>query len=136
MGEEGATPRGGRVLTAVRPSAVRRATGGEQKSPFDADEHRGARLRRELLPAIRQVHLLTDHVRQILPAVTAPALVLMSRDDRSVKFESAEIVMDEIGSQDKTLITLTESGHNPLIDREREYVYAETARFFLRVSDS
>jgi carboxylesterase len=84
------------------------------------------------LRSIHQVHLLTDHVRRQLPAVTAPALVFMSRHDASVRLESGEIVLNEIGSTDKTLVTLTESGHNPLIDREREFVYEETAHFFRR----
>jgi carboxylesterase len=81
------------------------------------------------LPAIRQVHLLTERVRRLLPAVTAPALVVMSRGDRSLRFEGAEMVMEGIGSQEKRLVTLTESGHNVLIDRERERVWEETAGF-------
>ena len=82
------------------------------------------------LPAIRQVHLLTERVRRLLPAVTAPVLVVMSRGDRSLRFEGAEVVLEEIGSQEKRLVTLTESGHNVLIDRDRELVWEETARFF------
>jgi carboxylesterase len=86
------------------------------------------------LSAIHQVHLLTDHVRQLLPAVTAPALIFMGHRDESIKPESGRVVFDKIGSPDKELITLAESGHNPLIGQERELVYQRTAEFFARLS--
>jgi carboxylesterase len=86
------------------------------------------------LSAIHQVHLLTDHVRRSLPAVTAPALIFMGRHDQSLKPESGRVVLDEIGSSDKELITLAESGHNPLIDRERDLVFRKTAGFYERLS--
>jgi carboxylesterase len=88
------------------------------------------------LRAIHQVRLLTEHVRSRLPAVKAPALVFMSREDPSLKFKGAQVVLDEIGSSDKTLITLTESGHNPLIDREHESVFEQTAAFFQRLTSA
>jgi carboxylesterase len=86
------------------------------------------------LPGIHQVRLLTDRVRRLLPKVTAPALIFMGLKDESLKLEGAQIVLDEIASSDKELITLAESGHNLVIDRERELVFQKTADFFARLS--
>jgi carboxylesterase len=88
------------------------------------------------LRGIHQVRLLTDRVRRLLPTVTAPALVFMGSQDKSLKLEGAQIVLDEIASSDKELITLAESGHNLVIDRERELVYRKTAEFFERLSSA
>ena len=86
--------------------------------------------------AVHQVHLFNKRVRRLLPAVTAPALVVMSRGDKSLKFDSAATVMERIGSRDKELITLERSGHNILVDGERERVWEAVAAFIGRLTGS
>ncbi len=84
--------------------------------------------------AAHQVNLLNRRVRRILPSVTVPVLVVMSRGDAQLKYESGPYVVDHIGSQDKTLLTLENSGHNIMVDAERERVWARTADFMARLA--
>ncbi len=79
--------------------------------------------------AIHQVNLLCRRVRGLLPAITAPTLVVMSRLDEALRFESGPFVMERISSADKEMVTLYHSGHNVLVDRERKMVWEKTAGF-------
>jgi esterase/lipase len=49
--------------------------------------------------------------------------------DQALAPDSAQIAHDRTGSSDKTLIWLENSGHNVLIDGEREWVQEETYRW-------
>jgi carboxylesterase len=90
----------------------------------------------EELPArgAHQVNLLRRRVMRLLPSITAPTLVVMSRGDASLKFESGPYVIEHIASEDKDLVTLHNSGHNVLVDAERESVFERTAAFIARLS--
>jgi len=79
--------------------------------------------------AAHQVNLLNRRVRRLLPTITAPTLVVMSKRDGSLKFESGPYVIQQIASTDKELVTLHNSGHNLLADGEREFVWRRTAEF-------
>ena len=84
--------------------------------------------------AVNQVRLLNQNALRLLPAVTAPTLVVMSKGDQTLKFESATLVLDRINSTRKELLTLERSGHNVLVDVERERVWQATADFIARES--
>ena len=59
-----------------------------------------------------------------LPRVCAPALILHGRRDRTVDVANAPLILDHIGSSDKSLIWFEGSGHTITVDREREQVNA------------
>ena len=84
--------------------------------------------------AAHQVTLLNKRARRRLPELTVPTLVLMSTGDGQLRFESGPYVIEQIGSMDKELITLHKSGHNILVDAERELVWERTAEFVARIS--
>jgi carboxylesterase len=84
--------------------------------------------------AAHQVTLLSKRVRRLLPSITVPVLVVMSRNDAQLHYESGPYVVDHIGSQDKTLLTLEHSGHNIMVDADREMVWARTADFMARIA--
>lgn len=85
----------------------------------------------EIIPgrAAHQVNLLNRRVRKLLPSIHAPTLAVMSRGDKSLKFESGPHVIKHIASDDKALVTLHNSGHNIMVDAERENVYQMVAEF-------
>jgi carboxylesterase len=58
----------------------------------------------------------------------------MSTGDGQLRFESGPYVIEQIGSTDKELVTLHNSGHNVLVDAERELVWERTAEFVARIS--
>ncbi len=86
--------------------------------------------------AVHQVNLLCRRVRGLLPTITVPTLVVMSRRDETLRFESGPYVMERISSADKEMVTLYHSGHNVLVDREREMVWERTAGFISKLTSS
>jgi esterase/lipase len=90
----------------------------------------------EVIPgrAAHQLALLSKRARRLLPTIAIPVLVVMSTRDGQLKYESGPYVIDHIGSADKELLTLNNSGHNILVDAERELVWERTAEFIARIS--
>lgn len=88
----------------------------------------------EIIPgrAAHQVHLFNRRVRRLLPSITVPVLAVMSTGDAALKYESGPYLIEHIGSTDKKLIPLHESGHNILADGERDLVMQKVAEFFAR----
>ncbi|MBU0703389.1 MAG: alpha/beta fold hydrolase [Chloroflexi bacterium] len=76
----------------------------------------------ELLKLIRQV-------RRLLPQVTCPLLVIHSTLDTAIHPTSAQFTYDRVGSTDKELVTLRNSGHCITVDSEWESVAAKTYEF-------
>jgi carboxylesterase len=70
-----------------------------------------------------EVYLLLRQVRRELPHVHQPLLIFQGRRDAHLDPTAAQIVYDEVGSADKTLVWLEHSGHNLLVDGERESVW-------------
>jgi carboxylesterase len=63
--------------------------------------------------------------RRSLGRVTAPALVIQSLVDETVRPASAKIIYDRIGSADKRIIWLQRSRHVALLDAERDLIHQE-----------
>jgi carboxylesterase len=76
------------------------------------------------------IHLIRA-TRRRLPQIACPALIVESSGDRDVRPESGQIVLKQIASQDKQLVTLHNSGHVITIDKEWEQV-AELTYAFIR----
>jgi carboxylesterase len=64
-----------------------------------------------------------------LPQVTAPALVLHGRRDRTVDTANAPFILEQLGSKDKRLLWFEGSGHTITVDLEREQVNATVLRW-------
>lgn len=82
------------------------------------------------LSSLESLVQLISHVDRLLPWITVPALVIQSRNEHTVKPESAEHIYGQLGSRDKTLTWLEKSGHLITLDVEREQVFAQIAAFF------
>jgi carboxylesterase len=70
-----------------------------------------------------QVYLLQREVRRALPQIRQPILIVQGRRDRHLDPEAAQMLHDSVASTDRTVIWLEHSGHNLLIDGERESVW-------------
>jgi carboxylesterase len=81
--------------------------------------------------AILQFRDLVDEMQIALPRVTAPALLMHSGKDGGIPYENMEKIFTRLGSQDKEMFTLENSGHVIVRDLEKELV-AETADKFIR----
>jgi carboxylesterase len=70
-----------------------------------------------------ELYLLQRRVRKALPTIRQPVLIFQGRRDAQLSPQSAQLVYDCVASPDKTLVWLTDSGHNLLADGEREAVW-------------
>lgn len=75
--------------------------------------------------AAAEVLALQRQARRLLPRITQPVLIMQGRHDGALAPDAAQVAYDRIGSGDKTLIWLENSGHNVLIDGERARVWEE-----------
>lgn len=71
-----------------------------------------------------EVYLLQRKVRRALPQIRQPILIVQGRRDAHLHPQAANEVYDAVASTDRTLVWLENSGHNLLIDGERESVWA------------
>jgi carboxylesterase len=82
----------------------------------------------ELLKLIRQVE-------KILPNVTCPALLIQSTKDPTICPDSGRIIYERIGSKDKEIMVLNNSGHRLTVDAQWEQVAEKTCEFILKRAD-
>jgi carboxylesterase len=70
-------------------------------------------------------------MRAALPRVSAPVLMIHSQGDTSVPIDDMQNIFNRLGSQNKQILLLENSGH--VIPREDERAYAfEAAGDFIR----
>jgi carboxylesterase len=79
--------------------------------------------------AAHEVVKLRNAVRSRLPRINVPILIMHSTLDTTIHAASAQTLYDEIGSADKTLITLHNSSHVITVDAEWQRVAIETHAF-------
>ena len=84
------------------------------------------------LSAVHEVACLRKRVQHLLPNITYPALIIYSILDRLIARDSAQFAYDHLGSADKTLITLHNSGHDVTLDSEWKEVTHQTYQFICK----
>lgn len=84
-----------------------------------------------ILPAVDQTNRMLKVMRSRLPLITSPTLLIHSTMDSVVTFSNAEKNLSLIGSQDKSLVTLTKSTHVITRSFEMQSVW-ETACSFIQ----
>lgn len=83
------------------------------------------------IAAAHEFWKLQRRVRRRLPQVVCPLLIIHSTGDSVIHPQSAQYTYERAGSQDKTLLTLHDSGHCLTVDSEWEWV-AERTRAFIQ----
>ncbi|MCC6191943.1 MAG: alpha/beta fold hydrolase [Anaerolineales bacterium] len=79
--------------------------------------------------AVAELRALLAAVDALLPALRVPALVIHSQGDASVPMANGEYIYQRLGSADKQLLRLRQSGHILTEDVEREQVFAAARTF-------
>ena len=72
------------------------------------------------------------HLREELPNITTPALIMTSIHDHVVPARDGRDIYRRIGSREKHLVTLHRSYHVVMKDHDREEVFAKTLTFIQR----
>ena len=78
------------------------------------------------------VHELIDliaDVKNLLPTITTPILIMHGEDDHTAQPRSARFIMDNIGSEQKFITTVANSGHLLPLDENRDFVFEEILNF-------
>lgn len=70
-------------------------------------------------------------MRHLLGRVRIPAIIFYSTRDAILDPAAPRITLNELGSQDKELVILHNSGHCMTVDREREAIFARTYGFIV-----
>lgn len=73
-----------------------------------------------------EVFLLQRQVVRALPSIRQPILIFQGRRDATVHPQAGPLLHDALGSTDKALVWLENSGHNMLVDGERESLWAQS----------
>jgi esterase/lipase len=81
--------------------------------------------------AYGELNALLGEMRSALPAVTAPALLIYSRDDPTVRLADshADQIFAALGGEDKRLVWLEGCGHVITEDAQRGFVFQTAAEF-------
>jgi carboxylesterase len=73
-------------------------------------------------------------MQRVLPTITVPALIIHSRGDLTLPEDHATQLFAQVGSKDKELMWVEDSGHVITRDAEREKVFAAAAAFVRRIA--
>src|SRR5437773_3849728 len=84
--------------------------------------------------ALYELSRVVRQARNSLPGVTAPTLVILSKEDPRVAPEIAEFVMKKLSARDKRLVLTEGAGHIITVDYGRERVFGEVEKW-LRMYD-
>jgi carboxylesterase len=80
------------------------------------------------VPCIAEIHGLTAVTHALLPRITAPALVITSREDHVVPSVNGQLIADALGGRAQSL-TLEDSYHVATLDNDLPVIITETLRF-------
>ena len=83
--------------------------------------------------ALRQLHRLQLAVRQVLPRVRQPLLIVQARLDTAIDPRGVKEVFQRAGSRFKEYHWMEDSGHALILDKEIEVVSILTLRFMGKV---
>jgi len=86
--------------------------------------------------AVAELNSLLVAMREALPRVTAPALLMQSRNDDSLGVSATAMTQmhDRLGSTDKQMVWLEDSGHVITQDVERDRVFRLVDEFVERLA--
>lgn len=100
----------------------------QEREPSDADARwRGYTV--NPVPALVQLGNLQKQVRQRLPRIHQPILIVQGRRDQSIDLQSGEILLREVSSTHKELHWLDNSTHCVILDCEWERAAELTWKF-------
>ena len=69
------------------------------------------------------------HLKKELPKVTAPLLVIHSKNDIIMPFKNTEMVISGIGSTDTKVVALEKAGHVITLSEEKEKIHQKVLEF-------
>lgn len=87
------------------------------------------------IPAVKDFMAIMRVTDDLLPAITAPTLILQSTEDHVVPPENGPHILEKLGSADKELIWLESSYHVATLDNDKDLIAERTVRFVREHAD-
>ena len=81
------------------------------------------------IPALKELFTLTKVTDDLLPRITCPALIMVSREDHVVPPANAEYILQKIPSQDKHIVWLENSYHVATLDHDKDLIVQKSVEF-------
>lgn len=81
------------------------------------------------LGAAGDLSRLLERMRELLPQVRVPLLIVQGRRDWAIPRESAEVIYTRVASEVRRLLWLPHSRHVVTLDRDRGQLFTEVRRF-------
>ena len=100
------------------------------KNSYARGPHR-KRFAYEYNPTKSTYELLTfyRHLEGDLPEVSAPLLIIHAKKDIIMGYKNAEIIADNVGSKNKKIIPLEDSGHIITLGKKQDIIHSEILCF-------
>jgi carboxylesterase len=81
------------------------------------------------MACLYQHYLFTKIVKKELASVKTPILIIHAKEDDMTSIKNAEYLLENIASENKSLVRLKDSYHMITIDKEKDRVIAQTVKF-------
>lgn len=107
-----------------------KSTGGEGSGDPDLDALQEEYWRWDWVRPAAQLLSLKALARRLLPSVRSRTLTIVSKADRTVRLDSAELIERRIGASVRKTVVLERSPHVVVNDIEKEVVAEEIVRWF------
>ena len=117
----------GKYITPLLPTLREDVRDPEGRQRYRRDGYRWTAMR-----PVESLLLFLPHLREELPRITAPALIMTSIHDHVVPARDGRDIYQRIGSPEKHLVTFHRSYHVVMKDHDREEVFAKTLAFIQR----
>jgi carboxylesterase len=89
---------------------------------------------KQSLWGVAEAYLLQRRVRKALAGISQPILIWQGRLDNWLSPLAGQIIYDNVASTDRTMVWLEQSGHNVLVDGERNLVWTQSYEWMMRIS--
>ncbi|HLR62689.1 MAG TPA: alpha/beta fold hydrolase [Lentibacillus sp.] len=79
--------------------------------------------------SMKELIQLSDLVKEKLPGITAPAMILSSAEDHVVPPENSREIYESISSEDREFVVLENSYHVATLDNDKELIAEKCVKF-------
>ncbi len=83
------------------------------------------------LASVHELLAVIERMKEELPQVTQPLLIVQGREDHTVQPQSAEYIYERVGTEYPEVFWLEKSGHIVTLDCEHEKLFTKIAAFLL-----
>lgn len=81
------------------------------------------------VPTVKELFTLMKVADEMLPRITCPALIFVSRDDHVVPPVNAQYIFDKLPNADKRLVWLENSYHVATLDNDKDLILQQSIAF-------